>query len=90
MKRVDPANVIWRCEYGKMRFDKVDGMCVESERIGRIWKNLFPQPDGAFRGADADASEKVLSSPQNPRFGDDAAHFERSRFIAQVVDDEIE
>ena len=40
--------------------------------------------------AELNVVEKVFSSPRNPRFGDEAAGFERDLFIVQVVDDEIE
>ena len=70
--------------------EKGDSTCVVSERVGGIWKGLFPQLDGAMWGMESDVSEKMLSSSRNPRFRDDAAHLKRSRFIAQVVDDEIE
>ena len=64
-------------------------MCSEQES----WRDLggpFPQFDGAFWEMESDAREKVLSGPRAPRFGDDAAWFERSRFIVRVVDNEIE
>ena len=39
---------------------------------------------------ECDVNEKVLSDPRDPRFGDEAARFECSEFIAQTVDDEVE
>ena len=90
VKGVNPASDIWIYEYGRTRFEKGHGACVVSKRVGRIWKAPFPQLDGAFWGMESDASEKVLSGPRNPSFGDDAAGFKRSRFIAKVVDDDIE
>ena len=44
----------------------------------------------AFWGMESDVNEKVLSSSRDPRFRDDAAGFERGRFVAQMVDDEID
>ena len=90
MKGADPDNDIWIHECGTTRFEKGDGTCVGSERVGGIWKGLFPQFDGAFWGMESDVSEKVLSKSRYPRFRDDAPRFERSRFIEQMVDDEIE
>ena len=86
-KRANPANDIWIYESGRIKFDKGEGTCVASKRVGGIWKGLFPQFDGAFWGTESDVSEKVLSSPRNPRFEDDAECLERSRFILQVIDD---
>jgi hypothetical protein len=63
---------------------------VVSGRGGRIRKRLLPQLDVGFLGVEFDASEEVFSRPMNPRFGDDTTHFERRRFVAQMVGDEIE
>ena len=87
-KGANPDNAIWM--HDRIISEKGDGTCVVNKRVGRIWKGLFPQLDGAIWGRELDASKKVLSSPRNPRFRDDAAGFERSRFVAQVVDDDIE
>ena len=90
MKGADPVNDIWIHECGRIRFEKGDGTWIGSKGVGGIWGGLFPQFDGAFRGMESDVSETVLSSSRYPRFSDDAACFERSRFVVQMVDDEIE
>ena len=89
VKGANPANDIWIYGYDRLRFEKGDGTRVRSMRVAWVWKGLFPQFDGASLVAESDVSEKELSSSRNPRFGDDAAGFERSRFIVQVVDDEL-
>ena len=90
VKGANPASDIWIYEYGGTRFEKGHSACAVSKRVGRIWKGLFPQLDGAFWGMESDASEKMLSGPRNPRFGGDAASFESSQLIVQVIDDDIE
>ena len=87
-KGANPDKAIWM--HGRIISEKGAGACVVGKRVGRIWKGPFPQLDGAVGWIESDVSEKVFSSSRNPRFGDDAARFERSRFIVQVVDDEIE
>ena len=77
-KGTNPDNAIWML--GRIIPEKGDGACVV-KRVGRIWKGLFPQLDGTIWGMESDVSEKMLSSSRNPRFGDEAARFERSRFI---------
>ena len=55
---------------------------VVSERVGRTWKCLLPRLNGAVcRGAEPDVSEKVVSGPGNPQFGDEATGFECGLFI---------
>jgi hypothetical protein len=63
---------------------------VVGARVGRIRKRRLPQFDVGCRGMEFDAGKEVSSCPINPRFGDDAIHSKRSRFVMQMVDDEIE
>ena len=59
-----------------------EGACVVSGRVGRIRGCLLPRFGVGFRGVEFDASEEVFSCPMNPVFGNDAACFERRRFVA--------
>ena len=65
-KGANPANDIWVYECGRTSLEKGGGACVASKRVGRIWKGLFPQFNGAFGRIEVDVSEKVLSSSRNP------------------------
>ena len=49
-KGVNPANDIRVYEFGRIRIEKGHGARITSKGVGRIWKGLFPQVDGASRG----------------------------------------
>ena len=65
-KGANPANNTRVYECGGTRLEKSHGTGVVSKRAGRVWKGLFLQLDGAFRGTEPDVSEKVLPRTRNP------------------------
>jgi hypothetical protein len=81
VKGVDPA-ICARIRGGDGR----NAINEETERVVsgrgvRIRKPPLPPFDVGYRGVELDASEEVDSRPINPRFGDEATHFERPRFV---------
>jgi hypothetical protein len=76
MSRVQSADD--RSEGNATRGETARGV---SGRGGRIQKRLLLQLDAGFPGVESDVSEEVRSRPINPRFGDDATHFEHRQFV---------
>ena len=60
-----------------------------SGRVGGIRKGLDPRFDGGCWGK-VDTKKKVSTSAVNPWSSYQTTRFERSPFIVQMVDDEIE
>jgi hypothetical protein len=82
VKGVDPATCtrirdgdVWNATNGETAR-------VVSGRGGRIRKRLLPPFDVGFLGVEFDASEEVPLCQIKPQSGDEAARFERCRFVA--------
>ena len=74
--------------FGTVKFETAG---VMGGRVGGILEGFHPRFEGGSAGlVEADMVEKMSSSPWNPRLGDETTRPERSRFIVQMVRDEVE
>ena len=87
---VNPGMAIRNRDGVRVAMRKAKTARVTSGRIGRFREGFHPRFESGSGRTELDAVEKVYSGPRNPRLRDKATCPERSRFIVQMADDEVE